>query len=275
MVSICDFCNKSIKYIPVVCTDCSIKMCDDCYNLTCGGNCRFISESGSHHSSDHSPMILPQKESKNCNSFVCYSRSYITLDVIDSTRSLLSLSLSKYPIISYMLKITCPINNISTFKIRNVTTNIITHSHSNTEHNLLDNDDVKILLHDTAINITCKNSIFSVLITEFLESLDYPENIVKAVIKDFLEINKFKYITFRCIRSPYSISSSSNIDHIKGCLIIWKGESFSMQDEVKIQDEDERILRLKSTIKLFKDDIKTKYESANYSMSITTRQYTE
>lgn len=276
MVSICDFCNKSIKYIPIVCIICGVKMCDSCYNLTCGGSCRFISESGLYHSNDHPPMILYDEEKKSTleDEITNNSKSYISLNVFGTTRSILTLFLDKYPIISYVAKITYPINKVSAMQIRDNTMNIITHSHSNVEYQLLDNNDVKTLLSDNEKNITCKSSLFTVLITEFLESLDYPEDMVKRVIGDLLSINKFKFITFRCIRSPYSISSSFNIDHIKGALIIWKKELPTLGiDEVPIQDEDERILRLKAMVKLFKEDIKTKYDSANYSMSITTRQY--
>jgi hypothetical protein len=272
MATGCDFCTKSVKYPTLHCYSCYINMCDTCYNLTCGGNCCFLARNGAYHTTSHPPMMfLDSEEKETLHNYHLRAKSYISVNIDENVRTTLNICLADTRIISYVAKLISNEKKPAMMRIKHENVDVFTYKHSPEDSQLLNKEDIKSVILDKEINITCRRSDFTILITELLESLDYPESIVKNIILDLLaSCSYFKMITFRCIRSPYNVTSSHPFNHIKGALIIWSGDL----QEQEVHNEEETISRLRNMTKLLKEDIKSKYNGKDYSMFVTSHYFT-
>jgi hypothetical protein len=287
---VCDFCGNKAENIVLYCPLCNVIFCDICYNGTCGGICRFISSSGIHHYPYHGEMSLLQPDQKLDavlieKDFFLSCKTYISIAFKNRTKTILNFNIVKNRLTSYALEIQPKKEKKRTSSIMfsGLKTKCLKYIHSDEEDRPIESSKIRALLLDKEHTITYKTSSFGLLLRELLESLDYPDSIIEDITTDTLTLfSVFKFVTFRCITSPYSLEtgikwSSPNgkdieskrnegVTHIPNILIIWAG----IEGETKYFDSEEsRIIKLKNMVAPYKGAVGIQRSGVDYTLSVT------
>lgn len=259
----CDYCNYKGNILS--CPTCGIKMCYSCYNATSGGECHFTSKMGVHHFPHHSPMSFYIGEIKADNEDYCSlsCKTYVTFMCKENTTTIINIKLNAKRLTSFCIDVLPSTNKTSLIQLSDQKSNVLEYVHSIEVEDTLKCETIKWLMSGA---ITCKRSDFSNLLLEFLECIDHNEHLVNEMRTHINSIKGFKFITFKCIISPYTLTSTHLFKHLSPALVLWCGDVADLSPSM---DEDETISKLREMAKPFKNDIKHKYSGIDYSMAVT------
>lgn len=221
----CNFCSLVYVEKYLICQLCGIKLCDNCFNKTIN---TLITDDGIIHDSSHSNITTNLTEEKIYQP----SKLYISFTLKDP------------------LKCIFTIDNLKDFKNIVSSSKYLTYKIYNLDR------------REKGIDLFCKQTDCILLIREFLDSLNYPEDFINCILKDLLnDIKEYKFVNISFSFSNYNLKSEDSVFHLKYPLLFWKGYYTISSKEINNSI-------LSDIIKTFKEYSKINKSIVNYSASL-------
>ena len=92
--------------------------------------------------------------------------------------------------------------------------------------------------------LICRQVNLILLIREFLDSLNYPEQLIDTFLKDLLRMTRgYNYIMISFCESPYNLFSTDKVKHYTDILLLWEGfTEFIETNEICVKKKYEKVM---------------------------------